>query len=55
MDDGVFTAVAVGAMVIGIFLGWVVTDTSFNNRWICTESAIVNGAAECVRYERREK
>ena len=21
----------------------------------CTESAIVNGAAECVRYERREK
>ena len=53
-----------GGLVIGFVfplmlpdIGFTVGKSSCNqfSNFICTESAIVNGVAECVEYRRKEK
>jgi hypothetical protein len=39
------------AIVGGIKIG----ESALYRQYPCTESAIVNGVAECVKYERKEK
>jgi hypothetical protein len=40
---------------VGMFFGAVLMNSQFKNEYSCTESAIVNGVAECVEYRRKEK
>ena len=53
MIDTFITGIVSGG--VGMVFGAVIQTAQFNNEYSCTESAIVNGSAECVKYERREK
>lgn len=57
----VFYAV-VGGLMIGFIFPYMLMDIGFTvgksscnqlSNFVCTESAIVNGVAECVKYERK--
>lgn len=41
--------------VFGFYLGKAVPDDEFNRGFQCSQSAIVNGKAECVEYRKVEK
>lgn len=46
----------VAAVITAIFLSKEPSAISLPTKdFICTESAIVNGVAECVKYERKDK
>ena len=52
-------AVFVAAICFSAALAFLIIEPSAVSRptkdCVCTESAIVNGVAECVKYERKEK
>ena len=60
-DDKWFWVFAIGLFIASATMGASVTSVFYEGFKLlpkdfqCTESSIVNGSAECVRYERREK
>lgn len=45
-------ALCIGLLVAGMFIGADVHRAGFDNSFQCTESAVVNGSAECIKYEK---
>jgi hypothetical protein len=60
-DDKWLLIFASGIFVASFTLGYSVTTAFMQDTLVlpsnfqCTESAIVNGVAECVKYEKRSK
>ena len=56
MDEVLYYfAVGVVGFAVGFAVGVGIPVPVYPKDFQCTESAIVNGVAECVKYEKKEK
>jgi hypothetical protein len=51
----VFVAGFILGVTVAIVGGIKIAESSLYRQYPCTESAIFNGVAECVKYERRKQ
>jgi len=55
MDDPIFIWGMTAFMVIIFVLGITINAAMFHKNWKCSQSAIVDGYAECVEYKKAEE